>query len=156
MDNCDDLFFKKVSRWIHFGGNCPLDPVDVYFSANHLRLKETVDFEDKEFSQEQAIAKKDFSDRFLSLKSDIIANIGELCENGASIDTETLFESYSIVWIDGAVSYFEDVADFSLMKTLEGHWKYKIEYGHDKGKIYDGRLELLTLESLLHILDSLH
>lgn len=48
VDNCDDLFFKSVSRWIHFGGNCPLDPVDVYFCANHLRLDETVDFEDKE------------------------------------------------------------------------------------------------------------
>lgn len=113
-------------------------------------------YEDKELPQEQTIEKKDFSDRFSSLKSDIIANIGELCENGASIDIEILFDSYSIVWIDGAVSYFEDVADFSLMKTLEGHWKYGIEYGHDKGKTYDGRLELLTLESLLHILDSLH
>lgn len=149
-------FESKLSKWLMVGGDCPLYPVDVYFPANHLRLDETVDFEDKELPQEQSIEKKDFSDRFSSLKSDIIANIGELCENGASIDTEALFESYSIAWIDGAVSYFEDVADFSLMKTLEGHWNYGIEYEHDKGKTYDGRLELLTLESLLHILDSLH
>lgn len=130
-----------------------LSLLDIYESSQEI---DGMEYEDKELPQEQFIEKKDFSDRFFSLKSDIITNIGELCENGASIDTEALFESYSIVWIDGAVSYFEDVADFSLMKTVEGHWKYGIEYGHDKGKTYDGRLELLTLESLLHILDSLN
>ena len=53
VDNCDDTFFKAVSLWIHKGGNCPLDPVDAYFPANHLRLEETTDFEDKIISQEQ-------------------------------------------------------------------------------------------------------
>lgn len=144
----------KLQHWIRFGGEFPLSFGWIFYSE--YPRTDVIEYEDKELPQEQTIEKKDFSDRFSSLKSDIIANIGELCENGASIDIEALFESYSIVWIDGAVSYFEDVADFSLMKTLEGHWKYGIEYGHDKGNTYNGRLELLTLESLLHILDSLH
>lgn len=148
----DDI--AKFLRWVRVGGDFPI-PLSVIFYSDYQNYK-FEGYEDKECPKEQTIEKKDFSDRFSSLKSDIIANIGELCENGASIDTEALFESYSIVWIDGAVSYFEDVADFSLMKTVEGHWKYGIEYGHDKGKTYDGRLELLTLESLLHILDSLN
>lgn len=166
----DDIFIKDVTDrllefanyegvgrlqdWIRVGGDFPLSFGWIFYSE--YPRTDVIEYEDKELPQEQIIEKKDFSDRFSSLKSDIVANIGELCENGASIDTEALFESYSIVWMDGAVSYFEDVADFSLMKTLEGHWKYGIEYGHDKGKTYDGRLELLTLESLLHILDSLH
>jgi hypothetical protein len=166
----DDIFIKDVTDrllefsnyegvgrlqdWIRVGGDFPLSFGWIFYSE--YPRTDVIEYEDKELPQEQAIEKKDFLDRFSSLKSDIIANIVELCENGASINTEALFESYSIAWIDGAVSYFEDVADFSLMKTVEGHWKYGIEYGHDKGKTYDGRLELLTLESLLHILDSLH
>ena len=144
----------KLQHWVRFGGAFPISLGWIFYSE--YPRADVIAYEDKELPQEQSIEKKDFSDRFSSLKSDIIANIWELCENGATVDIEALFESYSIVWIDGAVSYFEDVADFSLMKTLEGHWKYGIEYGHDKGSIYDGRLELLTLESLIHILDSLH
>lgn len=153
-ESCEYDKISPFIKWTRTGGDFPL-PISIIFNSDYQEYTCHV-YEDKELPQEQIIEKKDFSDRFSSLKSDIVANIGELCENGASIDTEALFESYSIVWMDGAVSYFEDVADFSLMKTLEGHWKYGIEYGHDKGKTYDGRLELLTLESLLHILDSLH
>lgn len=153
-ESCEHDKISPFIKWTRSGGDFPL-PISIIFNSDYQEYT-CYAYEDKELPQEQIIEKKDFSDRFSSLKSDIVANIGELCENGASIDTEALFESYSIVWVDGAVSYFEDVADFSLMKTLEGHWKYGIEYGHDKGKTYDGRLELLTLESLLHILDSLH
>ena len=156
VDNCDDAFFKAVSLWIHKGGNCPLGPVDVYFSANHLRLDETTDFKDKEIPQEQPIKKIDFSTEITDLKERMIAHIKELYEHGTELDSDFfLSNACSITWSDGSYYACENLKSCKLAKDDEGALCFCETQKNDKDVSYDSPLSILTINTLWSIINAM-
>lgn len=152
-DNCDDSFFKEVSLWIHFGGNCPLDPVDVYFSANHLRLKETVDFEDKELHQEQVIDKKDFSSEITDLKERMIKHLSDLYNQGMKVDFDWMcVNMHTVGWGDGSFDYIDSIEHFDVFMKDVPYVKFVTEHSKDT---FETRLINLTIESIWSIINAM-
>lgn len=100
--------------------------------------------------------KKNFTDRFSSLKNDVIKHIEELCENGYKIELDDLYGLYTIAFADGAYSYIEDMISFQVKKDDDGIIKYFYECVHESGVEYKAELEFIALSSLVDILDRLH
>ena len=142
IDNCDDMFLKAVSLWIYKGGNCPLDPVDVYFSANHLRLEETTDFEDKTISQEQPTI-----EQLLTLtpeQQEAVKMIEEGCkllkERGGSIISYFDENDYYVVNGNGLDLFCDDrhndeavdisaiLCNHSLKFSWDAYWGYATSF----------------------------
>ena len=99
---------------------------------------------------------KDFTNRFESLKLDVIKHIEELCENWYKIDLDDLHGLYTIAWSDGAYSYIEDMTSFCIKKDDDGIYKYFYESIHESGIEYKAELGFIALSSLIDILDRLH
>lgn len=100
--------------------------------------------------------KKDFTNRFESLKLDVIKHIEELCENGYKIDLDDLHGLYTIAWSDGAYSYIEDMTSFHIKKDNDGTCKYFCKYVHESDIEYKAELNFIALGTLIDILDRLH
>lgn len=92
-----------------------LDIYEVGENIDHLC------YHDKE---EQPITKNNFKDEMDALRKKMVEHIIQLCEQGMTVNVDSLTKRIALGWEDNSFVYTEDIKDLFAKKSENGEWTF--------------------------------
>lgn len=121
--------------------------MDIYDVAT---CRECIDYEDKQYPEAEFQKLKDEAE---SLRKKLVSHIEHLCELGLTVNQEVLCSRYALSCADGDALCTDPLKEIYTLKNDAAEWILCYRTGVLETESY--RLDKLSIDTLLHIIESL-
>ena len=122
-----------------------LDIYEVGENIDHLC------YHDKE---EQPITKNNFKDEMDALRKKMVEHIIQLCEQGLTVNVDSLTKRIALGWEDNSFVYTEDIKDLFVKKAENGEWMFCYT-SYSNGRSDEYPFKYLSIETLQMFIEAM-
>ena len=122
-----------------------LDIYEVGENIDHLC------YHDKE---EQPITKNNFKDEMDALRKKMVEHIIQLCEQGMTVNVDSLTKRIALGWEDNSFVYTEDIKDLFVKKAENGEWMFCYT-SYSNGRSDEYPFKYLSIETLQMFIEAM-
>lgn len=98
--------------------------------------------------------KKNFRDEMDALRKKMVGHIIQLCEQGMTVNVDSLTKRISLGWEDNSFVYTEDIKDLFVKKTENGEWMFCYT-SYSNGRSDEYPFKYLSVETLQMFIEAM-
>lgn len=111
-------------------------------------------YHDKEEPVEKPIAKNEFKEEMNVLREKMVEHIIQLCEQGMTVNVDSLTKRIALGWEDNSFVYTEDIKDLFVKKTENGEWLFCYT-SYSNGRSDEYPFKYLSIETLQMFIEAM-
>lgn len=148
VESCQTEHLGKFLNWVKRGGLFPL-PIEIIFHSEYQGYKFTEYEDDRKESPNH-----DFKDEMDALRKKMVEHIIQLCEQGMTVNVDSLTKQIALVWEDNSFVYPEDIKDLFVKKAENGEWKFCYT-SYSNGRSDEYPFKYLSIETLQMFIEAM-
>lgn len=148
VESCQTEHLGKFFNWVKCGGSFPL-PIEIIFHSEYQGYKFTEYEDDRKESPKQ-----DYKDEMDALRKKMVEHIIQLCEQGMTVNVDSLTKRIALGWEDNSFIYTEDIKDLFIKKTENREWVFCYT-SYSSGRSDEYPFKYLSIETLKLFIESM-
>ena len=148
VESCQTEHLGKFLNWVKRGGAFPL-PIEIIFHSEYQGYKFT-EYED----DRKEISNQDFKDEMDVLRKKMVEHIIQLCEQGMTVNVDSLTKRIALGWEDNSFVYTEDIKDLFVKKAENGEWLFCYT-SYSNGRSDEYPFKYLSIETLQMFIEAM-
>lgn len=148
VESCQTEHLGKFLNWVRRGGAFPL-PIEIIFHSEYQVYKFTEYEDDRKESP-----KKNFKDEIDALRKKMVEYIIQLCEQGMTVNVDSLTKRIALGWEDNSFVFTEDIKDLFAKKAENGEWLFCYT-SYPNGRSDEYPFKYLSIETLQMFIEAM-
>lgn len=111
-------------------------------------------YHDKEEPVGKPIIKNEFRDEMNALREKMVQHIIQLCEQGMTVNVDSLTKRIALGWEDNSFVYTEDIKDLFVKKAENGEWLFCYT-SYSNGRSDEYPFKYLSIETLQMFIEAM-
>ena len=148
VESCQTEHLGKFFNWVKCGGAFPL-PIEIIFHSEYQGYKFTEYEDDRKESPKQ-----DYKNEMDALRKKMVGHIIQLCEQGMTVNVDSLTKRIALGWEDNSFVYTEDIKDLFVKKAENGEWLFCYT-SYSSGRSDEYPFKYLSIETLQMFIEAM-